>query len=73
MKQTMLVNDFHNTQTTVRADVNDTVSLRTANRVYNALCGVSGCTCEGIRGGAYTLMPTDGHSDRYQVVRRFSD
>jgi hypothetical protein len=57
---TTIINSFHNSSATVRANVGETVSRSTLNRVRRALCGRSDCTCgdtAGARESRYTLVP----------------
>ena len=56
---TTITNDFHNTEAKVRADVGETVSRRTAQRVRQVLCGMDECRCSGgdkSRGSRYYLQ-----------------
>ena len=60
MKTTRIVNQFHGTETRVRAGLGEQVSLRTARRVQKALCGMEDCCCgdsAGARESYYTLVP----------------
>lgn len=53
-----LTNSFHNTEATIRANVDDTVSRSTLRRVRKQLCGITGCTCgreDGTRHSRYRL------------------
>ena len=46
-----LTNDFHRTEARVRVDrLPATLSERQTKRVISALCGISGCSCDVIRG-----------------------
>lgn len=40
-----LTNDFHNTETTIRAGLAGKVSRRQIRRAWRKLCGVTGCVC----------------------------
>ena len=67
---TKLINDFHNTETTVRTAVFNTVSAETERRVWRHLCGMDSCKCSdgsGVRGGVFKLEPWHGGS-RFQII-----
>lgn len=46
----ILSNDFHNTKTTVRAEVGDFISHARLKAIKARLCGAKGCTCSGSLG-----------------------
>lgn len=65
-------NDFHNTECTVRAKLNErgewTLSEGQVKKVYRTLCGIPGCTCGdemGRRGDENTVIY---HYDNYRGV-----
>ena len=45
-----LSNDFHNTSTTVRANVGDFISHARIKAIKSRLCGAKGCACSGAIG-----------------------
>lgn len=48
-----LTNDFHNSQARVRVDVPGIMSRAQVQRAQRKLCGISDCTCGGVRGPQY--------------------
>jgi len=69
---TKFTNSFHKTETTVRANVGDTVSLASYQRVKRQLCGVRGCKCgnpDGTRDSRFSLVLTQrGHGSPRGLV-----
>lgn len=49
-KTVTLSNDFHHSTVTVRVPADGVLSIGQSRRVYRELCGMSDCTCGGIRG-----------------------
>jgi hypothetical protein len=49
-KMLTITNDFHNTQTAIRAKAGDVLTLRRVRSVQSKLCGVPNCTCGGTLG-----------------------
>lgn len=66
---TTFTNNFHNTEATVRANANETVSRSVYQRVARELCPSNGCTCGIFRGSEYRLEPTDSTESEFVVVR----
>lgn len=73
-----LTNDFHNTSATVRPSlIKDgrfagyhKISRKTALRLRNELCGISGCSCGGNfgeRGGAHIDVINEDYDRNYIV------
>ena len=56
-----LENTFHNTEVTVIA-WDGVISASSIARAKHKLCGVSGCTCGGIRGGPELEYDYDGNA-----------
>ncbi|MDP1543179.1 MAG: hypothetical protein Q8L99_08520 [Polycyclovorans sp.] len=78
-----LSNEFHNTEASVRpVEIKEgrhtgyhKISKQTANRLRNALCGISGCTCGGNfgeRGGAYLEVINQDWDGNYIIDMRGS-
>jgi len=69
---TELTNSFHKSRTIVMADVGQTVSLASYQRVKRQLCGVRGCKCgnpDGTRDSRYSLVLTQhGHGSPRGLV-----
>lgn len=60
-----LRNDFHNSSVTIRANaLPHVITPSQEKRVLRALCGVTGCTCGGVRG------PQRGPEGQKIVVQR---
>ena len=66
LKTITLTNDFHNSSVTVKVPKNGILSAGTTKRVYRELCGISGCTCGGIR-GPQELIPYGWCVDTYTI------
>ena len=45
-----LKNEFHNTETRVRAQIGDTLTVDQTRRAARNLCGISDCLCGGEAG-----------------------
>jgi len=70
-KTVTLSNDFHNSSVVVRVPHNGVLSPSTTKRVYRELCGISDCTCGGIR-GSQELIPDGWCVDTYSVQDRIT-
>jgi hypothetical protein len=61
-----LVNNFHNTETTIHVPESGKLTATQVRRARRALCGVHGCTCGGELGergpqvGSWTLEHING-------------
>jgi hypothetical protein len=61
-----LVNNFHNTETTIHVPESGKLTATQVRRARRALCGVTGCTCGGELGergpqvGSWTLEHING-------------
>lgn len=73
---TLLINDFHGTEATVRAKPSETVTAATEYRLWHKLCGRKDCGCSGpggVRGGEWHLEPANGELGNramYRVAKR---
>lgn len=68
---TILINEFHNTEISIRAAVGEYVADSTIKRIRKKLCGISDCHCSGstgIRGGKFSLIPTSWERTAPYVV-----
>ena len=59
-KMITLRNEFHNTETRVRAQIGDTLSANQADRAARNLCGLYGCVCGGEAGQRGPQHTDDG-------------
>lgn len=68
---TILINEFHNTEISIRAAVGEHVADSTVRKIRKKLCGISDCYCSGytgIRGGEFGLIPTSWDRTAPHVV-----
>lgn len=65
---TTFTNDFHNTEISTRANLDETVTAATYRRVINKLCGIRECQCDPFRASEYRLVPADDRGRGYRVV-----
>lgn len=68
-----ITNDFHSTSVTVVVPADGILSVSQTKRVYRELCGMSDCTCGGIRGSQDGVpdgfcVDTYSHQDRIAIV-----
>ena len=71
MTKVTLVNDFHNTSTTVQP-TNNRLSERQIKRVRRVLCGITGCSCAfddaGQRGSELKWVVELDGAGEYRIV-----
>lgn len=75
-KAIVLVNDFHGTRTTVRVLVDRSlngqylIQPHQAYRALRMLCGITGCTCGGVRGGEWHMIEDLLNGEKIHYVER---
>jgi hypothetical protein len=63
----ILTNNFHNSETSVYAAPDGTVSLRQAKDAAKRLCGLSGCTCGDVAGTRPSQVEQVSFGQPYEV------